>query len=339
MMSSTEGWGISEPYVLVTTDGGQTWREATPPETLPSGAPDKAYGAFLDKQTAWIVFSQGDQILPEAQVWHTTDGGRTWTPSAPLLHQVSAESVWAEFATLDAENAWLMVRGVYLGAGTHYTHELFHTTDGGLTWTSLDGEISDDYTGMVFVNANTGWRTWQTTGAYASAPPDYGVTTDGGVNWDSRELPPPTDAPGLFDQYAYCETYQPTLLSSQSVRLLMGCFDAHYPPEAFTSYLYTSEDGGTTWNTYLLPAKVLASQDRLIFFDATNALLLGRDMYRSTDGGHTWSHVKLVSWDGQFSFVGPHKGWAVARANNDVALVKTTDGGNTWVEITPTITE
>ena len=339
MMSSTEGWGLSGPDVLVTTDGGQTWREATPPETHPAGTPGKAYGAFLDKQTAWIVFSQSDQILPEASVWHTTDGGRTWTPSAPLFHQVYGQSVWTEFATLDAENAWLMVRGVFAGAGTHHTHELFRTTDGGLTWTSLDGEVSDDYTGMVFVDASSGWRTWQTIGAYAAAPPDYGVTTDGGANWDSRGLPPPPAAPGLFDEYPYCETYQPILFTTQSIRLLAGCFDAHYPPREFTSYLYTSEDGGTSWNTYLLPEKVLASQDRLIYFDADNALLLGRDMYRSADGGRTWSHVKVVNWDGQFSFVDPQNGWAVARENNDVALVKTSDGGGTWVQIMPTITK
>jgi photosystem II stability/assembly factor-like uncharacterized protein len=62
-------------------------------------------------------------------------------------------------------------------------------------------------------------------------------------------------------------------------------------------------------------------------------------MYRSADGGRTWSHVKVVNWDGQFSFVDPQNGWAVARENNDVALVKTSDGGGTWVQIMPTITK
>jgi photosystem II stability/assembly factor-like uncharacterized protein len=76
----------------------------------------------------------------------------------------------------------------------------------------------------------------------------------------------------------------------------------------------------------------------LVFFDAEEALLLGRDSYRSTDGGRTWSHVKTVNWDGQFSFVDPQRGWAVARANDEVALVKTVNGGGTWTEIKPTIT-
>ena len=337
MTSLTEGWGLSGPYVLVTDDGGQTWREVTPPESLPGGPPDKAYGTFLNNQTAWVVFSQGNQIAPEATVWHTTDGGSTWTHSAPLMHQAYGDIVWAEFAVLDAEHIWLMMRGVYAGAGTHYSHDLFRSTDGGRSWTSLDGEISDDYTGLVFADASNGWRTYQTTGAYASAPPDYAVTTDGGANWEDRQLPPPPGTPGLFDAYAYCETYQPVLLSTQSVWVLMGCFDYYSPPHEFTSYLYTSDDGGATWKTVLLPNKVLASQDTLLYFDASHALLLGHEIYRSTDGGQTWEHLSSVSWDGQFSFVDPKHGWAVGQLDGEGGLVKTTDGGTTWILIHPTI--
>jgi len=337
MTSLTESWGLSGPYVLVTADGGQTWREVTPPESLPSGSPDKAYGAFLDRQTAWVVFSQGNMIAPEASVWHTTNGGSTWTRTAPLLHQARGDTVWAAFAVLDAENIWLMVRAVYVGAGTHFSHDLFRSTDGGLTWTSLDGEISDDYTGLAFADASNGWRTYQTTGAYESAPPDYAVTTDGGASWEDRQLPPPPETPGLFDEYPYCETYQPVLLSAQSIWVQMGCFDYYSPPHEFISYLYTSQDGGATWQTVLLPDKVLASQDTLLYFDAGHALLLGHDIYRSTDGGQTWEHLSSVNWDGQFSFVDPQHGWAVGWLNGEGGLVKTTDGGAKWILIHPTI--
>jgi len=339
MMSPTEGWGLSGPYVLITADGGLTWREVTPPDAALAGPQPKAYGAFLDRQTAWVVFATEDRISPLASVWHTADGGRTWMPSWPLQHEAYGDSVWAEFAALDVENVWLMVRGVYVGAGTHFAAQFFHTADGGLTWTPLPGDVGVDYTGLVFADASTGWLTWQTTGAYYNWPPEYAVTSDGGLNWESRELPPPPDAPGLFDQYPYCEPFQPRLFSSRSIRILMGCFDYHYPPQEFTSYLYTSEDSGTTWTTYRLPDKVSASQAMLIFFDTEEALLLGRDSYRSTDGGRTWTHVKTVSWDGQYSFVDPQHGWAVARANQEVALVKTINGGGTWTTINPTITK
>jgi photosystem II stability/assembly factor-like uncharacterized protein len=58
-------------------------------------------------------------------------------------------------------------------------------------------------------------------------------------------------------------------------------------------------------------------------------------MYRTDDGGETWEHVKTVFWDGQFSFVGSQYGWAVARSGEALALVKTVDGGSSWVELEP----
>ena len=191
MASRTEGWGISGANVLTTADGGQTWREATPPQNFLPGTNYQAYGTFLSPQIAWVIFASDDQIAPDAVVWHTSDGGLNWTPGNSLNHQAIGDNVWAEFTVLDPRNVWMMVRGVYVGAGTHYNHELFHTTDGGLTWSSLDGQTSDDYTGMVFADANSGLRTLQTTGAYAAAPPAYDVTTDGGVTWESRELAAP----------------------------------------------------------------------------------------------------------------------------------------------------
>jgi formylglycine-generating enzyme required for sulfatase activity/photosystem II stability/assembly factor-like uncharacterized protein len=335
MVSQTEGWGISGGTLLVTADGSQTWRDVTPGV----GQGNKIYGAFLDRQTAWIIFSYGNHIDYSLTIYFTTDGGQTWSTNQgpPLTTDVSGDSTWAEFAILDARNAWVMARGVQVGAGVHYRHKLFHTSDGGLTWTSLDGDISDDYTGMVFANTQFGLRTLQDLGFYGSGAPAYNVTIDGGATWEGRNLPPPPEAPDLFSQYPYCETYQPVLLSAQSVHMLMACFDNHNPPTKFTSYLYSSQDGGTTWTTVHLPDKVLASQDTLIYFDADHALLLGRDMYQSADGGPTWSFVQTVSWDGQFSFVDPQHGWGVVRGGGLVALVNTINGGKTWAEIKPAI--
>ena len=350
MVTDTTGWAISGPYILTTVDGGNTWKEASPPESLPANSLAQAYGAFPDEQTAWVVygFDQSGatdaayamfQIAPTASVWSTHDGGRTWTPSPALDHQAIGDWTWAEFSTLDASTGWMMVRGVYLGAGTHYNAQFFRTIDGGLTWQPIaGGDIGVDYTGLTFSDENNGWLTWQSTGAYAAAPPDYAVTGDGGDNWEQGEPTPPTDAPDLFTQYDYCEPYQPKLISAESIKMIVSCYDYYTPPHEYVGYLYSSADGGRSWTPLPLPKKVVGNNSTMIYFDEMNFLLLGREMYSSDDGGATWNFIKTVNWDGQFSFVDNQTGWAIAtNENHEKALVHTVNGGKSWSQIEPVI--
>ncbi len=323
--------------MLATGDGAEHWKEVTPPETIPAGSQVQAQGFFLDDLHAWIVFSFDNQIPPDAMVWRTDHGGLSWAPSAPLQHQAYGDQVWAEFFALDTMHLWLMIRGVYAGAGIHYAAQFMRSSDGGLTWQTVPGDVGVDYTGLVFADAQHGLLAWQTTGAYAPGPPEYAVTSDGGDNWETRQLPAPPGAPDLFETLDYCEPFQPKMLSSQSIRVLVSCFDSYEPPHAFRSYLYASGDGGSTWTSTQLPDKVLARDDTLFFFDESQGLLLGRDIYRSTDGGQSWDYVKSVTWDGQFSFVDEKTGWAIARASGQTALVKTSNGGVSWTEIRPVI--
>ena len=330
MVSPSDGWGVSGPFVLRTRDGGQTWREVTPPGV---SSATEAYGAFLDAENAWVVFvTRGQLFGMETVIWHTADGGLTWSASAPIFPEWAiGDKLRGEFYALDPVRAWVAFRGFYAGAGPHFSAHFFRTSNAGASWEPLEADIGVDYTGMAFADPNVGWLTWQTTGPYAAAPPEYAVTRDGGVTWDTRTLPPPEGQATLFEDFEYSEPYGLNLLSDQSVRLLV----ASWWGDRSTGYLYATEDGGEDWQTYPLPPEVQASEAQLIFFDATNALLLGREMYRTGDGGETWVRVKAVAWDGQFSFVDPLHGWAVARAGDDIALVVTTNGGSTWAELEP----
>jgi photosystem II stability/assembly factor-like uncharacterized protein len=127
------------------------------------------------------------------------------------------------------------------------------------------------------------------------------------------------------------------VLSSQAIRMLVGCFDYYDPPRESVSYFYSTQNGGVSWSTIRLPDTVRAADDRLLWFGLKNALLLGREMYRSTSDGQAWSFVKTVNWDGEFSFSDAQTGWAVARSNGEVALVHTDDGAASWSVIKPTI--
>ncbi len=337
MFTPTEGWALSGQTVLTSVNAGLTWHEASPPEAIPDGTGAVPCAAFLDRKTAWVIYTIDGQIDPAASVWHTADGGLTWTPSAPLDHQVYGDKLWAEFAVLDEGTIWMMVRGMYAGAGSHFNHNLFRSLDGGLTWQFLPSEFSDDYTGMVFSDVLFGLRTLQTVQVYAPSPPAYETTEDGGATWQIHELPPPPDDPDLFTRYANCETFQPVTLSNESYRMVVACFDNFNPPQQYEGYFYSSRNGGKTWLFGKLPKQSRPDTAQVVFFNTENVYLLGKHSFQSSDNGMKWSYLKVVNWDGQFSFPDPQHGFAIARLQGGVSLVKTTNKAYTWSIVLPRI--
>jgi photosystem II stability/assembly factor-like uncharacterized protein len=347
MADANQGWGIgglnkASDHVFRTKDGGQTWRDVTPPQPAPGAdASTAALGYFLDANTAWAAYGpppDAGGAPPYIQVWKTTDGGGTWTYASVDTSLVSGEAFspyYLNFA--DAQHGWLLV---FLGGGMMHAYvALFTTIDGGANWTdildpSMDNDIqSFSKTGMVFADAQTGWLTRDSEGV--DPTPHVFRTTDAGVTWTRLDLPAPVDAPNLYDTYA-CSSYSPNAFSVLSVTLAMKCLDT----DTFKiekDYAYSSTDSGVTWQTYALPADYRLGEG-LFFFSPQSGLALGRKIYATADGGKTWKFVQQVYWDGQFSFVSSDLGWAyVINDQREIALVKTINGGKTWAILHPQV--
>jgi len=62
-----------------------------------------------------------------------------------------------------------------------------------------------------------------------------------------------------------------------------------------------------------------------------------RSVYQTTDGGTTWTKIGETHWSGVLDFIDGQAGWVVAKAGDAIALVKTTNGGQSWSEIKPQI--
>jgi photosystem II stability/assembly factor-like uncharacterized protein len=288
-----------------------------------------------------IYHSQDVMTIPAtAVVWRTQDGGQTWQSSLPLdLEGLNEAYLPSDLVFADAQNGWLLV---HVGAGMSHDYvSLFRTQDGGQTWSRL----LDPYGGseiqvcqkdsLVFPTAHNGWLTGSCGGVMAGA--FLYQTDDGGLTWQPVSLPAPTEAPDLLSESnsGYCGTQSPVFSSPLEAKLILRCVDFSTDLNVTRFYLYATTDGGVSWVPSYSPTGMLA------FVTGDAGWALSRDLFSTTDGGQTWTKVKTVNWDGQFSFVSEALGWAVARVETDagtlMAFVQTTNGGKTWTEISPLV--
>jgi photosystem II stability/assembly factor-like uncharacterized protein len=347
MIDINQGWSIgglkkASDHVFRTADGGQTWRDVTPPQPAPSASASiTALGYFLNATTAWVAYgypAESGGVPPFIQVWKTNDGGGKWSYGSIDTSLVSGETFSPYFLNFtDIQHGWLMV---YLGAGMMHAYvALFMTNDGGATWTDILDPFTDNgiqsfpKTGMVFVDPQTGWLTRDAQGV--DPTPHIFRTTDSGVTWTRLDLPAPADVSNLYDSYA-CGSYSPNAFSALSVAIAMKCLD-NGTFKIEKDYAYFTSDGGVTWETNPLPADYTFGVG-LYFFSPQSGLALGRKIYKTTDGGQTWKYIQQVSWDGQFSFLSMDLGWAyVFNDQGENALVKTVNGGETWTMLHPIV--
>lgn len=328
MVSSESGWGIGNTggdndHILRTYDGGETWRDISPPVAVPdAGALNQTEAFFVDNEYAWVSYQ------PYEKVWFTKDGGGTWEESPTGFRGYLGAMFWF----VDPDHGWLMI---FIDAGmSHVYSALLRTTNGGSSWEKILDPSFDDQlqaftkTGMEFVDENTGWITRDSGGVQPGAFVD--VTRDGGFTWKSINLPPPEQNPEKFTQ-EYCRMHSPTLFSVTDGALVVECTAYQGDETSETAYLFTTKDGGHSWERFDYPG------GDLIFIDRQTAFALGREIFKSEDAGFTWDQIKRVEWDGQFSFVNQELAWAVAQSGDAIALVKTVDGCSTWALLEPEV--
>jgi photosystem II stability/assembly factor-like uncharacterized protein len=344
MVDAMNGWAIGSlgnkvgDHVLFTTDGGNTWNDVTPPQ--PAAATDQsnaAIGYFQGLTTAWVTYfiSGGNPVASSPVVWHTTDGGASWSASQPLdVTGLTEIYVPGTLQFYGQQAGWLLV---HVGVGMNHDYVvIYRTNDGGMTWTRIldpynDGGIqSCSKNAMVFTSPTVGWLTGDCNGVKAGVL--LYQSTDAGTTWQEVTLPGPTGSPDLFsNQNLACGSYDPRFFGNDLGVMNVRCANFGGAAITYSYYIYTTQDGGATWSGASCPG------DALYFFTMSTGWAIGPKIQLTTDGGQTWKPISDVSWSGQFDFISETVGWSVATAGNNVALVKTDNGGARWSLLVPTV--
>ncbi len=164
---------VSEVSVLISQDGGAVWHSLF--HITPAGGlfPYSAGVSFATGQDGWLYYKNGTSW--QAFLWHTQNGGRTWTAQAGAPGSGRTVSLAPVFVSPSL--GWLPVSE---GAAP-FPGGLYVTTDGGAHWTGVGTSFQNPWSlqAVSLLASGTGWAVIdQSSGLSVLAQ-----TTDGGHQW------------------------------------------------------------------------------------------------------------------------------------------------------------
>jgi photosystem II stability/assembly factor-like uncharacterized protein len=323
--------------------------QAATPWTL-----DPAYQVaydFVTPAAGWAVVARGDTNHLDYWIFATSDGTRHWkmqkaaTTDAleasvdlrffDLEHGYAVIGRQVDLATADGGMHWTRLRfpvandlevtfsdpkhGWFVGGDAPFDAKggpfpFYSTSDGGSTWTRLPLPPGG---GFAFRAATEGWAAVAT-----EAGGTVFSTSNGGLTW----IPHPLPQAGTPNENGLVEATDVRLLPGRGVMATTGQF------------AFTSQDGGADWRPVVAPPGARFSD--MAFQDATHwwAMPSG-NLFKTSDGGQTWTHVSLQfdDWQYRVGVVDARHAWArldQSTGSQDplrgTALALTSDGGVHW---------
>jgi photosystem II stability/assembly factor-like uncharacterized protein len=306
------------PAVLTTTT-------PLPPPDLPIfPIPTLVQIHFLDSTNGWgIAANESGAIL------RTVDGGETWLNTTPK--DLTGIGYSTDLSVLNANTVWILVPNV-----DFYTGMLYHTSDGGLTWTSV--AVPFGGANLQFLNESTGRALADRGAGMGSNSVEMYQSSDGGENWISVFNNDPTrpDSSGSLPLGGIKNGM--TFLDANT-----GWVTGTRPVDG-EIYLFVTHDGGATWSQQFIPlpmgyesyqyvpqAPVIFGNDGFLPLIIVLPGMTDFTFYTTQDGGTTWtgdpSNATRVISPGRIAFIDSQHGWSW---DGGAIFYTTSDGGQIW---------
>ncbi|MBK7632265.1 MAG: T9SS type A sorting domain-containing protein [Ignavibacteriales bacterium] len=338
--------------IIHTTDGGVTFTNQMSGTTYNLRAV-----SFTDTQNGWVV---GGNWVDSLQTYigniilHTTDGGITWTPQTS---GITNGLLGVSFPDLN--------NGIAVG----YIGTILKTTNGGTTWTPQTSGTTNTLFDVSFTDA--------INGIAVGGSGTILKTTNGGTTWTSQTsgtaaelyaVSFPDTINGVVVGYnimggggIICRTTNGgTAWTSQTNGITNALFDVSFTDLNNGSVIsdgggiLRTTNGGTTWTSQIAPlSRTMLSG--VSFYDLNNGIAVGSTgtILKTTDGGINWIRrssentgfmrgVSFSDANNGTAVVGEHI-WFRKMGSSGLSriqwghIVRTTDGGKTWLTQTEAV--
>jgi photosystem II stability/assembly factor-like uncharacterized protein len=306
-------------------------------QALPTPLPSEIDAPLIDAPSI-INIEMMDEVygwaVTEQNIIRTNDGGVTWYNVTPPDLTEAGYSVFTEF--LDVDHAWIQVLDPnnYPNGGT-----LHFTSDGGLSWTSVETPFSAG--DIEFVDADNGWMLADLGVGAGSMAVSIFHTSDGGQTW-SRVY---TNDPNLENAGDSLPLGGIKVLLTPRDERIAWVGGVIYAPGVV--YLFRTDDGGLTWSEVDLPlpeeaANAELAVERLQFISETQGVLVLHMtsktprtlVYLTEDGGDTWQTLSdSFPRIGQFAAPSPEE--IIFYSQNQFQV--TNDAGQTFEAVLPDV--
>ncbi|HXR98670.1 MAG TPA: hypothetical protein VN709_12585 [Terriglobales bacterium] len=235
--------------------------------------------------------------LPAGGVWKTDDAGNTWNPIFDDVKEISSIGA-IEVAPSDPNIIYVGTGDLVTGGAVNEGNGMYKSTDAGKTWRHIGLDQTHQITTILVDPSNPNLVLVATQGNIHAESSDRGVyrSDDGGASW--HQVLFRNNASGAQDiAWAYDD---PHVMLATTVRHLTLPGEAPpargAAPRDNDTALYKSTDEGATWTELSgggLPnltgrtavAVAAKTQGQRMFLVGTFGL------YRSDDGGTTWSRT------------------------------------------------
>lgn len=176
-----------------TTDGGDNW-------SIVTGVMNDGSNTFANAVNFWNAtqgYCMGDPVGGKFDIYYTTDGGATWTPTLAANVEVPLSDECGYNGAECATKAGNGVGGFMTNKG-----RVFVTNDYGVTWTKTPADPFTTNVSNKIYMANANFIIVANLATSTSTAYDWKYTTDGGATWNTYAA-----ASGPF--YTYQMAYVP----------------------------------------------------------------------------------------------------------------------------------